>query len=274
MSGDAALAATLRRERAIALVALLLIAAIAWSWVLREAARMAQFDMSAMAGMRMSHMQMMSPGFAPWTATLAAYLFAMWFVMMVGMMIPSAAPMVLIYMGVARQALTRGQRFASAGWFLLGYLVAWAAFALVATLAQWLLESTALLTPAMQIRNPRAGAVVLIVAGLYQWLPWKDACLAQCRAPLVFIQQHGGFPAGAAGAVRLGIRHGLYCVGCCWSLMLLLFVGGVMNLLWIAALMCFVLLEKLAPQARWIGRAAGALAALAGLWNLLANQPG
>jgi predicted metal-binding membrane protein len=269
LSGDAALASALRRERVIALVALILIAAIAWSWVLREAARMAAMAMPEMAGMRMSHMQMMSPGFAPWTATLATYLFVMWFVMMIGMMIPSAAPMVLIYMGVARQAATRGQRFASAGWFLAGYLAAWAAFATVATLAQWLLESTAMLTPAMRIQDRRVGAVVLILAGIYQWLPWKDACLAQCRAPLAFIQQHGGFPAGAAGAVRLGFRHGLYCVGCCWLLMLLLFIGGVMNLLWIAGLMIFVLLEKLAPRARWVGRAAGAAAAMAGLWSLL-----
>jgi predicted metal-binding membrane protein len=268
LNGDAVLAAALRRERLIALVGLILIAAIAWSWVVHEAVRMSGMDRPDMAGMRMSHMQMMSPGFAPWTTTLAAYLFVMWFVMMVGMMIPSAAPVVLIYLGVKRQAATRGQRFASAGWFLAGYLAAWAAFSLLATATQWLLESAALLTPAMRLHSQRAGAVVLIAAGIYQWLPWKNACLTQCRAPLAFIQQHGGFPRGAASAVRLGCLHGMYCVGCCWLLMLLLFVGGVMNLLWIAGLMIFVLIEKLAPRARWIGRAAGAAAVMAGLWNL------
>jgi len=268
LSGDAALASALRRERSVALAALLLIAALAWAWVLREAARMAAMDMPAMSGARMSHMQMMSPAFAPWSATLALYLFAMWLVMMIGMMTPSAAPLVLIYIGVARQAATRGHRFAAAAWFFGGYLAAWAAFSLLATLAQWLLESLSMMTPAMQAANARLGATVLIAAGAYQWLPLKDACLSNCRAPLSFIQQHGGFQASAGGSLRLGFQHGLYCVGCCWLLMLLLFVGGVMNLLWIAGLAGFVMIEKLAPGARWITRGAGLAAIAAGLWML------
>jgi predicted metal-binding membrane protein len=259
------LAVALRRERIVILIALLLVAALAWVWVVREAARMAAMNMPAMQGVRMSHMQMMSPAWAPWSATLAAYLFTMWFVMMIGMMTPSAAPMVLVYMGVARQAATRGHRFASAAWFFAGYLAAWAAFSLLATLAQWWLESSALMTPAMQAGSTWIGAGVLIAAGVYQWLPLKDACLAHCRAPLVFIQHHGGFKPGAGAALRLGFVHGLYCVGCCWLLMLLLFVGGVMNLLWIAGLMILVLLEKLAPAAKWITRGAGILAIGAGL---------
>jgi predicted metal-binding membrane protein len=211
----------------------------------------------------------MSPSYAPWTATLAIYLFVMWFVMMIGMMTPSAAPMVLIYVGVARQAASRGHRFASASWFFGGYLAAWGMFALLATLAQWWLESSALMTPAMQAASKPLGAVVLIGAGLYQWLPLKDACLARCRAPLSFIQQHGGFQAGSFGAMRLGLLHGIYCVGCCWLLMSLLFVGGVMNLLWIAGLMIFVLVEKLAPAATWIARGAGAVAIAAGVRMLI-----
>lgn len=269
MNPDATLASALRRERAIALVALALIAALAWSWVLREAARMAAMDMPAMEGVRMSHMQMMSPAYAPWTATLAAYLFLMWSVMMVGMMTPSAAPMVLLYMGVARQAATRGHHFVPAAWFFGGYLGAWLLFSAAATLAQWLLESTAMMTPAMQAADRDIGANVLIAAGLYQWLPFKDACLSHCRAPLSFVQHHGGFQAGAAGSLRLGFTHGLYCVGCCWLLMLLLFVGGVMNLLWIAGLMIFVLVEKLAPRAHRIVRGAGLVAVAGGLWMLL-----
>jgi predicted metal-binding membrane protein len=269
LSSDDALASALRRERAIALAALLLIAALAWTWVTHEAARMAAMDMPAMHGMRMSHMQMMSPAYAPWTATLALYLFVMWFVMMIGMMTPSVAPMLLLYIGVARQAATRGHRFASAAWFCGGYLAAWAAFSLCATLAQWLLESRAMMTPAMQAANPFIGAGVLICAGVYQWLPLKQACLSSCRAPLSFIQQHGGFQSAATGSLRLGFAHGLYCVGCCWLLMLVLFVVGVMNLLWILGLAIFVLVEKLAPAAQWIGRGAGLVSIAAGLWMLV-----
>ncbi|MEO8314162.1 MAG: DUF2182 domain-containing protein [Pseudomonadota bacterium] len=268
MKGDVALASVLRRERVIALAALLLIAVLAWVWVLREAARMAAMDMPAMEGMGMSHMQMMSPAYAPWTATLAIYLFVMWFVMMIGMMTPSVAPMVLIYVGVARQAATRGHRFAAAAWFFGGYLLAWAAFSLFATLAQWLLESMAMMTSMMRAANNGIGAAVLIAAGIYQWLPLKNACLSKCRAPLSFIQGHGGFQPGATGSLKLGFRHGLYCVGCCWLLMLLLFVGGVMNLLWIAGLAIFVLVEKLAPRARWVSRGAGLAAFAAGVWML------
>jgi predicted metal-binding membrane protein len=208
------LASALRRERAIVVVALLVIAALAWTWILREAARMAAMDMSSMQGVRMSHMQMMSPAWAPWSASLAACLFIMWMVMMVAMMTPSAAPLVLTYMGVARQAATRGHRFAAAAWFFGGYLAAWAAFSLLATLAQWWLESSAMMTPAMQAASDWLGAGVLIAAGIYQWLPLKDACLAHCRAPLAFIQHHGGFKPGAGASLQLGFTHGLYCVGC------------------------------------------------------------
>jgi len=262
------LAATLRRQRAVMAAALLLLAGLAWVWLWQEAQRMAGMQMPDMAGMRMSHLQMMGAGYAPWSATLAGYLFLMWFVMMVGMMTPAAAPVVLLYMGVARHAAGSGHRFASASWFFAGYLLAWAGFSLAATAAHWLLESLALMTPRMRAASDWVSGVVLLAAGLWQWLPWKDACLARCRAPLSFIQQHGGFRGDVAGAVRLGLLHGLYCVGCCWLLMLLLFVLGVMNLAWIATLMIVVLLEKLAPGGRWIARAAGLLALLAGGWTL------
>jgi predicted metal-binding membrane protein len=112
------------------------------------------------------------------------------------------------------------------------------------------------------------GGIILVVAGLYQWTPLKDACLGQCRAPLDFIQQHGGFQRKAAGSLRLGIQHGLYCIGCCWALMALLFVGGVMNPLWIAGIVVLVLIEKLAPGARWVPRAAGVALVLSGIWLL------
>jgi len=250
------------------ILALLVLVSLTWTWLWRETSRMSVMDMPDMAGMRMSHLQMMGEGFAPWTPTLAANLFIMWFVMMVAMMTPSAAPVLLLYMGVARHAAGRGHRFASALWFFAGYLAAWALFSAAATLAHWLLESLAMLTPAMQPASRPLSAAVLLAAGLWQLLPVKDACLARCRAPLLFIQQRGGFQPGAAAALRLGVTHGLYCVGCCWLLMLVLFVVGVMNLLWIAGLMILVLVEKLAPGGRWIARAAGVAALFAGAWML------
>jgi predicted metal-binding membrane protein len=258
------------RQRAVVVLALLLITALAWIWLARLAtqmtapgADMAGMDMSSMPGMAMQ------PALAPWTLAHGLFLLAMWTVMMVGMMTPSVAPMVLLYQRIAQQANAAGHHFAAAGWFLCGYLAAWSAFAAVATLAQWALESVALLSPMMDSAGNRFGGAVLLVAGIYQWLPMKDACLAHCRAPLSFVQRHGGFQDRAGGSLRLGFVHGLYCIGCCWALMALLFVFGVMNLLWIATLMILVLLEKLLPAARWFSRAAGIVAIVGGLWMML-----
>jgi predicted metal-binding membrane protein len=213
------------------------------------------FDMSAM----------MSPEFIPWTAGHFAFMFAMWVVMMIGMMTPSVAPMVLLYAAIGRSSAAQGQPFAPAGWFVAGYLLAWAAFAVVATLLQWLLEWRAVVTPMMAGTGRALGGALLIAAGIYQWLPIKQSCLSQCRAPLSFVQRHGGFQPGARGSVRLGALHGAYCIGCCWVLMTLLFAFGVMNFYWIAGLMIFVLIEKVVPRARLVSRAAGLLAVAAGV---------
>jgi predicted metal-binding membrane protein len=197
-------------------------------------------------------------------------MFAMWAVMMVGMMTPSAAPMILLYARVGRQAAAQQKPLAATGWFAGGYLLAWTAFSIVATLGQWGLERAAMLTPMMTGASGVFGGIVLIAAGLYQWTPWKDACLRHCRAPLHFIQQHGGFKRDAWGSLAVGFHHGLYCIGCCWALMALLFVGGVMNLLWIAAIMVFVLAEKVVPGGRLLTRLAGAGFVAAGAWLLVA----
>jgi predicted metal-binding membrane protein len=186
------------------------------------------------------------------------------------MMTPSAAPMILIYARVGRQAAVQGKLLAATGWFAGGYLLAWAGFSLFATVGQWGLQRTALLTPAMASASSVFGGLVLIAAGLYQWTPLKDACLSRCRAPLLFIQQHGGFRRDAPGSFGLGVRHGLYCIGCCWALMALLFVGGVMNVLWIAAIAVFVLAEKVVPGGRVLTRLAGAGFVAAGVWLLVA----
>ena len=259
----------LRRDRVVVLVALLALTALAWGYVIWLAAQMAAPSATAMPnmpGMDMSGSGLMAPEFVPWTAAHLLFMFAMWAVMMVGMMTPSVAPMVLIYMQVARRSATLGQAFAPAGWFVAGYLVAWSLFAALAVLVQWGLETLALITPMMASASRRFGGAVLMAAGAYQWIPIKDACLAQCRAPLSFVQSHGGFQASALGSLRLGFLHGMYCIGCCWALMALLFVGGVMNLLWIAALMIFVLLEKVIPSARNFSRFAGAAAVAVGIW--------
>jgi len=192
-------------------------------------------------------------------------MFLMWTVMMVGMMTPSVAPMLLLYSRVARHADERAQPFAPTGWFAAGYLLAWVMFSAAATLLQWLLEQGALMTPAMALASRPMAAAVLVAAGVYQWTPFKDACLGQCRAPFQFIQSRGGFRSDRRGSLRLGVEHGAFCIGCCWMLMLLLFLVGVMNLLWIAALAALVLGEKAFRGGRHLARAAGVVFILAGI---------
>jgi len=257
----------LRRDRIIVAAALAALTAFAWTYVLSLAADMDMGGMG-MTGFRMvpAGIGMMAPALAPWQAIEFVYVFAMWAVMMVGMMTPSAAPMILIYARVGRQASARGKPFAATGWFATGYLLAWVGFALVATAAQWALDRTALLDPKMASASQVFGGIVLIAAGIYQWTPLKDRCLAHCQSPLLFIQRHGGFHRDPSGSLRLGLRHGAYCVGCCWVLMALLFVGGVMNVLWIAIISAFVLIEKMMPVGRLISRIAGAGFVAAGIW--------
>jgi predicted metal-binding membrane protein len=268
MSG--AVEAVLSHDRAILIAALLIVTALAWTDLVWLADDMAMGGMD-MGGFRMipAGRGLMMPANEPWRPIEFAYVFAMWAVMMIGMMTPSAAPVVLIYGRVARQAVSSGQPFAATAWFAAGYLTAWTSFSLAATFGQWLLERAALLTPMMQSDSNIFGGVVLITAGVYQWSRLKESCLSFCQDPLTFIIHHGGFRRDAVGAVALGFRHGLYCVGCCWALMLLLFVGGVMNLFWIAVLAALVLLEKAAPGGRVFARLAGIGFLGAGTWLLL-----
>jgi predicted metal-binding membrane protein len=266
---DAALESVLRRDRMIVAAALIAMTALAWVYVVWLADDMAMGGME-MADVRMipAGMGLMRPALVPWQAIEFVFVFAMWAVMMIGMMTPSAAPMILLYARVGRQAASDGKPFAATGWFLAGYLLVWTSFALVATFVQWALDRAALLSPMMASESTALGGIVLIAAGLYQWTPLKNACLRQCQAPWLFIQNYGGFRRDAAGSLALGARHGLYCVGCCWALMALLFVGGVMNVLWIAAISIFVLAEKVIPAGRLIARLAGAGFIVAGVWLL------
>lgn len=260
----------LRRDRIIVAATLAALTALSWAYVLWLAAGMDMGSME-MTGFRMvpAGKGIMAPALAPWQAIEFVYVFAMWAVMMVGMMSPSAAPMILIYARIGRLASVQGKPFAAAGWFATGYLLTWAGFALAATVAQWALDRTALLDPMMASTNQVFGGIVLIAAGVYQWTPFKNRCLAHCQSPLLFIQRQGGFRRDPLGALRLGLHHGAYCVGCCWVLMALLFVGGVMNVLWIAAISAFVLIEKLVPAGRLISRIAGVGFVAAGIWLVI-----
>lgn len=272
ITSDTALETLLKRDRAVVIAALVALAGLAWADVvwLERGMRTAAAGPTGM-GMPATDMtgpEWMLPAGAPWSTFGLAVAFLMWCAMMVGMMLPSAAPMLLMYARVGRQAATLGRPFAATAWFIGGYLLMWTAFAAAATLAQWGLGHAALLTSAAALAGQRAGGAVLLAAGLYQWTPLKSMCLRQCQAPLVFIQQHGGFRPDAAGALQLGARHGLHCIGCCWALMGLLFVGGIMNLLWIAGLAVLVLVEKIASGRVPVARLTGSGLLGAGAWLL------
>ncbi|MGE5337550.1 MAG: DUF2182 domain-containing protein [Gemmatimonadota bacterium] len=248
---DRGIEAALRRDRRTVAASLVLVAALAWLYLWHDA--------TMMAGM--AHMPASTTGAALMT-------FAMWSVMMVGMMLPSAAPAILLYAAMVRKNSERGNAVPAAWIFTSGYLVVWTAFSAAATLAQIGLQHAELLSMTMISASRGLSAAILLAAGIYQWLPLKYACLKKCRQPLEFFITR--WRSGRRGAFLMGAEHGLYCVGCCWALMLLLFVAGVMNLLWVALIAGFVLVEKLLPAGPITARFGGAALALAGLALLLA----
>jgi predicted metal-binding membrane protein len=252
------------RDRFAVLAALVGLTGLSWAYLVMMAGDthgMAGAPaISAMPGMAQGGLDMLRP--APWTSAHFGMMLGMWAVMMVGMMLPAAAPMVLFFATFARRSREQGHTVAPVGAFVAGYLVVWSAFALVATSLQWALDRLSLLSPHMATISPVLGGTILIAAGLYQWSPYKDACLGLCRSPIAFVMGH--WRAGTGGAFRMGVEHGAFCVGCCWALMVLLFVGGVMNLLWVAAITLAVLAEKLAPKGGWIAKAFGAALVLGG----------
>jgi len=250
-----------RRDNILILSCIALVTALAWLYLFHLAHEMssavAETNMMAAMGMAVN---------APWTVADLILTFAMWAVMMVGMMGPSAAPMILLF-GAAESR--RGRRGASiaAGTFALGYVVVWTVFSAGAALAQEALHEAALLSASMAVSSPRIGGAVLIAAGVYQLTPWKNRCLTHCRTPLSFLMTH--WREGRWGAFEMGMRHGAYCLGCCWALMIVLFVVGVMNLVWVAALAAFVLLEKVGPQGALVARISGAALIVFGIVSLV-----
>jgi predicted metal-binding membrane protein len=254
----------LRRDRLPALLGLIGVILLAWAYLVWMALAM---DMGGMGGDGVPALVM--PQLASWSAADWLAMFLMWAIMMVGMMLPSAAPMILLYDRVRERQEAMGASLAGTAVFALGYLAAWGLFSLAATFAQWALEQAALLTPMTASAGPWLGGALLIAAALYQWSPLKHACLVHCRSPLFFLGHH--WRPGQAGAFLMGLHHGLYCVGCCWVLMALLFVFGVMNLLWIAALALFVLFEKVVPWGEALSRATAVLLAGAGVLVIAAG---
>jgi predicted metal-binding membrane protein len=227
---------------------------LAWLYLLSLNADMSMPMDGGMAAMQMP----------AWDLRYFLMMFLMWAIMMIGMMLPSVTPTVLIYAAVARKSAAQGTPVAPTGAFVSGYIAMWVGFSLFATLAQWGLEKAALLSPMMVSNSVGLGAGLLIAAGIYQWLPIKDQCLTQCRSPVDFISNH--WRDGTLGAFQMGLYHGVFCLGCCWVLMLLLFVGGVMNLLWIASITVFVLLEKILPLGGRGGRISGIIMITFGVW--------
>lgn len=250
--------AALRRDRFVVALSLAGVVGLAWLYLWRHAASMPAGDPASMA---MPSMPAMDP------AALVLAL-AMWIVMMAGMMLPSAVPTILFYGAMVRKHAERGTVYPAVWVFVSGYLLVWTGFSLAAVLLQIALEHAALLTPRMASGSNLLNGALFVATGIYQLTPLKRLCLSKCRNPVQFFMTH--WRAGTTGALRMGITQGAYCLGCCWMLMLLLFVVGVMNLAWVALIAAFVFLEKLLPGGRLSSRLAGVALIVVGAAILVA----
>ncbi len=259
VSTPSGLERVMRHDRGIVAAGLAAITLLSWVYLVRMAA-----TMNATAVDKEMHAAMGMPEMAAWGTAELIMLFLMWTVMMIAMMLPSVTPIILLVVSTYRRRADRSRVLTLV--FTSGYLIAWTAFSAVVAVAQFVLHRAALLSSSMASSSVIAAGVILLFAGAYQWLPFKSACLTRCRSPLSVLTTE--WREGAKGALIMGLRHGLSCVGCCWALMLLLFAAGVMNLLWVAAIAVFVLVEKLAPQGARLGRVAGLLLVAWGGWIL------
>ena len=267
MSSAPVLERLLKRDGTITIVGLFALCAFTWGYIASGAGLgMSAWDMTTLALLPQQHaptppmLCVEMEGMAmPCGPRYLALMVGMWWTMMIAMMTPSAAPTILLYARVHRHALAQGQTqatYAPTGAFAAGYFLMWLVFSIAATALHQALQHAGIIsamTMGSQVRW--VSGTTLVVTGLYQLSPLKNACLSHCRAPAAFLSRH--WRPGAVGALRLGMMHGAYCIGCCWMLMALLFVGGVMNLAWIAALSLLVLAEKVLVVGRWVGRGAG-----------------
>lgn len=245
----------LRRDRSIVILGIALILALSWGCIIWMA-----------TAMDTGTIDMVMPIPAPWSLLYAFMIFFMWAVMMAAMMIPSAAPMIITYAQMSRKRSGEKDPVGPAGLFAFAYLAVWGVFSLAATIAQWGLYEASYLSPMMSTTDKYVGGSILILAGVFQWTPFKRACLNRCRAPIGFFMTE--WRDGALGAFAMGIKHGAYCLGCCWALMAILFVTGVMNLLWVAVLAIFVLVEKVVPYGERIGFTSGFVLVAVGVWMM------
>jgi predicted metal-binding membrane protein len=250
------LESALRHDRLIVFSGLAFVAGVSWSWILSMSADM-------YGTMRGASAWAMT---GSWDFPHLVLLFVMWVVMMTAMMLPSAIPMLSLYIGVIRRS--DGERLATQAYSLAGgYLAVWSLFSAVAAIVQRLLTDQSVVSPMMTIADPRIASSVLILVGVYQFTPLKRDCLAACRSPIGLFTSF--WRPGAVGAFRMGVRHGLYCLGCCWALMLLLFAGGVMNAYVIGGLTLFVLIEKATPISGTAAKVGGVVLVVMGVWLLL-----
>jgi len=239
----------LKRDRLVVIGALILVSLASWLYILTGAG----MDTGEIAPMSGGALLTMRPA---WTPAYFALMLAMWWMMMVAMMLPSASPMILLYAAVKRKREPRAELALLTALFLAGYLLVWGGFSLIAAGLQWALGLRGLVSASMMTLTSAAlGGAILLAAGLYQFTPVKQACLHHCRSPVDYLSRH--HRPGRAGALRMGLGHGAYCLGCCWFLMALLFFGGVMSLYWISGLALFVLFEKTIPAGHWLGYATG-----------------
>lgn len=246
----------LKHDRWVVITCLLAVITLAWAYIVAGA----EMDTNRMSRTSDSMTQ-------TWTPFYFLLMFVMWFVMMVAMMLPSTTPMILLFSAISRKNDERGSSVVSTGAFVTGYVAAWGGFSIIATSFQWGLEELTLLTPMMASASIPFGSALLIAAGIYQLTPLKHACLLHCRSPINYLGHH--WRSGKMGALIMGLEHGLFCLGCCWVLMALLFYGGIMNLKWIIGLALFVLLEKVTSAGHWIGGLSGIVLIIWGTTILL-----
>lgn len=277
MAQKSVLESVLQKEKGILISCLVIIILISWIYILSGAGmgmdilKMTLPNTKQMQSMNESpslmNMDFMAP--AVWNTQYIILMFFMWWIMMIAMMLPSASPTILLHAQVIRKNYSREKYLVPTIIFTLGYIFSWGVFSMIATYTQWRLESLGLLSSMMSSNNIILGSSLLLMAGIYQLTPFKHACLQHCRNPMQFLTKY--WRNGMRGAFQMGLHHGIYCLGCCWFLMALLYVGGVMNLFWISGLAIFVLLEKTIQSGYRLAKITGIFLILWGAW-LMSDQ--
>jgi predicted metal-binding membrane protein len=243
---DTTFSDAMRRDRAVVLASIITLTVLAWIYTAYLAGNVAQMPES-----------MAMPSLGRWGAVEFTFMLIMWTIMMVAMMLPSATPMILLFGKICEKRKIERRPFAPAMAFVAGYLLVWVGFSLFATALNWVLHASGQLSSMMGHTPPIVGGAILVAAGVFQWTPLKAVCLEHCRSPMGFLMVY--WREGTGGAMKMGLHHGAYCLGCCWMLMVLLFVLGVMNLPWVAVLTVFILAEKVLPGGTWLSRILGGL---------------